>query len=116
MAQSSQRPCGKPGCVKLVRGKRFCAAHTRETRSGSYAQRAGVPRADWEAVRRSVLAANPFCAACLQRGEHTASCVVDHIRPHKGDLALFFDSANLQALCKRCHDRKTVNDDGGFGR
>lgn len=30
--------------------------------------------------------------------------VVDHITPHKGDEALFFDQGNLQTLCKPCHD------------
>ena len=32
---------------------------------------------------------------------------VDHIRPHAGDAALFFNRANLQALCLACHARKT---------
>ncbi|WP_368028316.1 HNH endonuclease signature motif containing protein [Paenibacillus sp. DCT19] len=41
--------------------------------------------------------------------------MVDHIVPHKGDEGLFWDSTNWQALCKRCHDIKTVTQDGGFG-
>jgi 5-methylcytosine-specific restriction protein A len=40
---------------------------------------------------------------------------VDHIRPHRGEQSLFFDRANLQGLCKPCHDRKTTRHDGGFG-
>lgn len=31
--------------------------------------------------------------------------VIDHITPHKGDEALFFDRGNLQGLCKHHHDR-----------
>jgi len=43
--------------------------------------------------------------------------VVDHIIPHRGDLALFWDEKNnWQALCHRCHSRKTAREDGGFGR
>lgn len=42
--------------------------------------------------------------------------VVDHIKPHRGDKVLFWDSANWQPLCKECHDRKTATEDGGFGR
>jgi 5-methylcytosine-specific restriction protein A len=34
--------------------------------------------------------------------------VVDHIRPHRGDWALFIDPGNHQSLCKSCHDRKTA--------
>jgi 5-methylcytosine-specific restriction endonuclease McrA len=30
--------------------------------------------------------------------------VVDHIIPHKGDKALFWDEKNWQPLCKYCHD------------
>ncbi|MBF9032129.1 HNH endonuclease [Rhodobacterales bacterium HKCCE3408] len=46
-----------------------------------------------------------ICATMLT-GQHPepSSPVVDHITPHKGNLALFWDEANLQALCKRCHD------------
>jgi 5-methylcytosine-specific restriction protein A len=50
------------------------------------------------------------------RDEVVAAVVVDHIIPHKGDKALFWDSGNWQALCKRCHDVKTATEDGGFGR
>jgi 5-methylcytosine-specific restriction endonuclease McrA len=30
--------------------------------------------------------------------------VVDHIKPHKGDKARFWDSCNWQALCGWCHN------------
>ena len=32
------------------------------------------------------------------------SAAVDHIKPHKGDKALFFDPDNVWTLCKGCHD------------
>jgi 5-methylcytosine-specific restriction protein A len=41
--------------------------------------------------------------------------VVDHKRPHLGDLALLMSWDNLQAMSKACHDRKTAAVDGGFG-
>ena len=44
-----------------------------------------------------------------------AATIVDHIVPHKGDLALFYDQTNWQSLCKRHHDIKTAAEDGGFG-
>jgi len=34
------------------------------------------------------------------------SSVVDQIKSHRGNLVLFWDEANLQALCKKCHDRE----------
>lgn len=42
---------------------------------------------------------------CKQVGRVTAATVVDHIKPHRGDESLFYDAANLQSLCKPCHDR-----------
>lgn len=43
---------------------------------------------------------------------------VDHIHPHEGENdARMWDVRNLQLLCHgRCHARKTVTKDGGFGR
>jgi len=40
---------------------------------------------------------------------------VDHVRPHKGDPALFWDHGNWQPMCWPCHSRKTAKSDGGFG-
>jgi 5-methylcytosine-specific restriction protein A len=33
-----------------------------------------------------------------------AQAICDHIKKHDGNSDLFFDAANLQTLCKRCHD------------
>lgn len=33
------------------------------------------------------------------------SAVVDHIKPHRGDLDLFWDPDNLQAVSKEYHDK-----------
>lgn len=41
---------------------------------------------------------------CQQLGRDTEATVVDHIEPHNGDRALFWDSQNWQALCALCHD------------
>ena len=42
---------------------------------------------------------------CGQEGRVKAASVVDHVIPHKGNEALFFDAGNLSSLCKACHDR-----------
>lgn len=47
----------------------------------------------------------PGCGVLLVGERHAPNIpVVDHIEPHKGNLVLFWDEGNLQALCKRCHD------------
>lgn len=48
--------------------------------------------------------AHPLCVMCEEQGRTKASCVVDHIEPHKGDMDLFWRRSNWQALCKTCHD------------
>ena len=70
----------------------------------------------WQKASRTYLRRHPLCRACTYAGRHTAATVVDHIIPHKGDRDRFWDSDNWQPLCKQCHDRKTVLEDGGFGR
>jgi 5-methylcytosine-specific restriction protein A len=66
-------------------------------------------------MRRVILDEHPMCVECLRVGKLIPATVVDHIVPHKGNLDLFYDYDNLQPLCKRCHDAKTVREDGGFG-
>ena len=70
----------------------------------------------WTKARQAYLSAHPLCAEHLRQGAIVAASVVDHIRPHKADKGLFWDSTNWQPLCKPCHDRKTATEDGGFGR
>ena len=62
----------------------------------------------WEKLRRMVLNREPWCRLC-----GTAAAVVDHIVPLSAGGSN--KAHNLQALCKRCHDRKTYLTDGGLG-
>lgn len=60
--------------------------------------------ARWGRLRERQLRLHPLCRYCKERGKVTAATVCDHIKRHKGDTRLFFDFANLQSLCKQCHD------------
>jgi 5-methylcytosine-specific restriction protein A len=71
----------------------------------------------WQRFRKAWFAQEPrLCAECARRGRIVPATVADHVRPHKGDPALFWDRENLQGLCASCHSVKTANEDGGFGR
>lgn len=72
--------------------------------------------AQWQRASREYLAMHPLCVRCEAQGIVEVSRVTDHIVPHKGNMALFWDENNWQALCVRCHNEKTANEDGGFGR
>lgn len=56
-------------------------------------------------MRAEVMAEEPFCRRCLEKGEQVRSDVVDHIVP------LAFgggeERSNKQALCNACHDEKS---------
>ena len=72
--------------------------------------------AAWQLARRGFLAANPVCRYCSAAGRLAVATVVDHVVPHKGNLDLFWDQANWQPLCKRCHDAvKQREERGGAG-
>ncbi len=69
----------------------------------------------WEKLARCFLAANPLCVDPF--GDHAGRVVpaecVDHIVPRaRGGTD---DLSNLQALCARCHSKKTCKYDGGLG-
>jgi len=62
----------------------------------------------WKHLREVALLRDLFtcqrCGCHLKRGRtHPQSAVVHHIKAHKGDLELFYDSGNLQSVCWTCH-------------
>lgn len=60
----------------------------------------------WRKLRKSYIAANPLCVFCLERGEHVAANIVDHITPiNQGGAPL--SESNLQSLCHKCHNKKS---------
>lgn len=76
--------------------------------------RAWYGTARWRKLRWSILVRDLFtCRRCGLLEGNTSQLVADHVRPHRGDQRLFWDEANLQAMCKACHDRtKQVEEQG----
>ena len=70
----------------------------------------------WQKNAKVYLASNPLCADPF--GVHGKWPVmarhVDHVVPRSAGGT--DDWNNLQGLCVRCHSRKTIQCDGGFGR
>ena len=120
--KSQCRTCGlaidKPG---------YCDKHKREAYKMIISDRDRPTSAQrgygskWQKARAAFLRDNPLCIECKRSGRLTAATVVDHIVPHRGDMARFWDTGNWQALCKRHHDQKTMRElsgalqyEGGF--
>jgi len=105
--------CGEPGCHELTEESR-CDEHRRAKRR---AESVGRPSAErwygerWKRTRRAFIRVNPTCVACGKPATDVDH--IDGLGPH-GPHG--YDWANLQALCRSCHSKKTAKWDGAFGR
>ena len=122
MPQRPLKPCSAPACSALVRGKRYCDKHAHlaeqgkrhhDRQRGSSAKRGYGYQ--WQKARARFLQSHPLCVKCQEKGRVTAATDVDHIVPHRGDMTLFWDESNWQALCHSHHSEKTASEDSGFG-
>jgi 5-methylcytosine-specific restriction endonuclease McrA len=59
-------------------------------------------------LRPAILRRDPICVEC----HRYASDTVDHVKDHRGNLALFYDPKNLRGVCARCHNIKTGSQHG----
>jgi 5-methylcytosine-specific restriction enzyme A len=107
------RPCGHPGCGKLVKQGR-CELHRKQeckevdVRRGSAHERGYT--AQWAKYSKARLRQYPLCMECGRQGRITPATCTDHIIAHKGNMTLFWATDNHQSLCKRCNDRKAVTE------
>jgi 5-methylcytosine-specific restriction protein A len=115
--------CEHPGCATLTT-HRYCAGHAEQHAEAAQERRKQTMAlydknrpayrklydSRWQRYRRAYLAKHPFCVECKKYGIVTEATEVDHVRDHKGDLKLFWDAGNHQALCKSCHSRKTIRE------
>ena len=110
MPYKPMRPCSFPGCPNLTDGK-YCEEHkSKASKERPSAGKRGY-NSRWQKESKKFLETHPLCVLCLEDHKVTEATVVDHIIPHRGDMTLFWDKNNWQALCKHCHDVKTMTED-----
>ncbi len=110
MPKKPLKPCKHQGCAELTDGS-YCDQHKGvHVNDRSNAAERGYD-SKWRTARNRFLKANPLCGKCKEQDKLTKATVVDHIKPHRGDKVLFWDESNWQALCKSCHDTKTMTED-----
>jgi 5-methylcytosine-specific restriction protein A len=61
----------------------------------------------WQRASKVFLSENRWCVECERQGRLNAADCVDHIKPHRGDMEVFWDATNWQPLCNDCHAAKT---------
>lgn len=125
--------CAQPGCKELVERGR-CPKHTKLKRERERRYYVGSSNGHgqltheaptepryyppvhygrrWQRVAKQYLADHPFCVTCQQEGHVTIATQCDHVIPHRGDPALFWDPENWQPLCRPCHSAKTAREVG----
>ena len=102
-----------PTCRRLHREQRcpVCEPHWYGHRGQRPSAAARGYGRRWRVARLAFLKRHPHCVSCRANGRETAAAVVDHIRPHRGNMRKFWDTMNWQALCRSCHGRKTTTVD-----
>jgi len=110
--------CPEPGCRAVVVCGR-CPVHARDVDRARGSRQSRGYGNRWARRSRLFRARYPLCgmrpdgrppvmSQCHDDGRTTIADVVDHVAPHKGDPALFWDElANWQSLCNACHSRKS---------
>ncbi|QFS82340.1 hypothetical protein FIV09_05830 [Roseivivax sp. THAF197b] len=95
-------------CGKIVPDGVLCACKRPAIRARNKRHDARRPNARargytraWEEARTTFLSIYPYCAhsGCTEKAS-----VVDHVIPHRGDMQLFWDRTNWQALCAHHHN------------
>lgn len=101
------RPPRLCACNAVVPHGVICACQREATRARNRRHDARRPSSrergytrQWEKARLDFLRHHPFCAMCGNPAD-----LVDHVTPHRGDEALFWNFNNWQALCTPCHNR-----------
>lgn len=101
------RPPRLCSCGQIVPADQLCACQVMAMRARKKRYDQNRPSSsargytgEWRKARAEFLRQHPFCAMC-----GCPSSLVDHITPHRGDKALFWNWNNWQALCTSCHSR-----------
>lgn len=90
---------------------------SRSTAAGRKAYAYLYKRKKWRQLRQAVLDKEPFCRYCKREDKLKLAEVVDHIKPHKGDMRLFYQRSNLAPCCYSCHNsRKQQFERGGYAK
>ena len=109
MPMRGRGPCRVRACpYQRMPNSSYCETHGLHGKQEWYTSgRHWYYTARWRALRQHVLEDSPLCVECLRVQRITVAKDIDHITPHHGDAALFWNRDNLQALCIACHARKT---------
>jgi 5-methylcytosine-specific restriction protein A len=109
MPIAAPRPCSHPGCGVLVRdGTGRCAKHPKPAWSKPANATKRVTGRKLQALRADLFMRKPLCEECERHGRVTLVTQRDHRVPLAEGGA--DDASNEQALCKPCHEAKSLQE------
>lgn len=120
MPDRLRHPCNYPGCSALTH-ERYCAAH-QQVEQKRYNQEHPVDDAyyqsvAWRRLRTAYARSHPYCVDPYgdhkRAGQQVPMTVVDHKVPRQQGGKDTWD--NLQALCRPCHARKSIEEGSRWG-
>lgn len=105
-----------------VRPPQFRPSHARAARSvprQQHDERRGSARergytTAWDKAAKTFLSSHPLCLGCSAIGRVVPSALVDHVEPHRGDMAKFWDAEMWQPSCRWHHDVVKKHLEGRF--
>ena len=107
------------GCGKRIpSGKTYCPEckkrmypYVRRDPDGGYAKlKKEYNSKRWKDLRAYKLRINPLCEVCAKIPVTTLATVVDHDKPHRGNMDLFYDINNLVSMCVTHHNQKSAEE------
>jgi 5-methylcytosine-specific restriction protein A len=110
MPMMPSRLCTAPGCYEPATLGSRCQRHAREHRAHAHASLSPLYQTRrWRRLSARFVRGQ-ICLACEREGFITRATETDHVIPHHGDPALFWDETNWQPLCRRHHSQKTYTE------
>jgi 5-methylcytosine-specific restriction protein A len=108
MPNKPNSPCRYPLCPDNAVRDGLCNRHYKiiDRQRGTSVERGYNWR--WHKSTVLYLDEHPLCKVCELAGRIEPARVVDHVIPHRGDYALFWDEDNWQGLCFKHHSMKTM--------
>jgi len=105
MPTAAYQECRFPRCPNYAVHHGYCATHTSATTNRRYTEAGNLNPSNsrFRRLRHWFLMRNPFCNLCKRE----PATVLDHVVPHRGCSALFWNQSNWQGLCVHCHGVKT---------
>ena len=104
MPQAPKRYCQR---CKAVHGGPCPQRPQRQPVERPSAAKRGYDR-QWRDLRELILADEPLCHDCQQKGIVTPAVDVHHVVKISDDPTMRLDRSNLMPLCKRCHSARTA--------